>query len=153
VAGKLDGDIEELVSKARNDAPAAERRYVYSPSSAGSQPGYAVRPNKRAVGRRISTFYLIVVLFGVGVASVGYINNIIVVNRLSGEINRLQVEYDRIANVNATLKAEVDGKSGRARIVKLAGEQAGLREPKEPPRLFGVDEDAMERERSTTDGT
>ena len=148
MARKLAEDVEDLVTVAQRDVPAREHRYVYSNSFMSSRPGYAIRPNKKAVGRKVSTFYLIALLFGFGVAIVGYINNIIVVNRLSAEINQLQTQYDRISNGNALLKVEIDGKSGRDRISKIAAEQVGLQDPKEQPTLFDVDEESMEKARN-----
>ena len=145
MARELAEDVEELVKKAHSDVPAREHRYVYSNSSTSGRPAYAIRPNKKAIGRKVSTFYVIALLFGCGVAIVGYINNIIVVNRLSAEINQLQTQYARISNGNAMLKAEIDGKSGRDRIGKMAAEQVGLQDPKEPPTMFDVDEESMKR--------
>jgi cell division protein FtsB len=145
MAKKLAEDVDELVRVAQDDVPQREHRYVYSESSTSRRSGYAIRPNKKAVGRKVSTFYLIALLFGVGVAIVGYINNIIVVNTLSSEINLLQIQYDKISNRNAMLRAEIDGKSGRDRIGKIAAEQVGLREPKEPPTAFDVDEELMQQ--------
>lgn len=148
MAKKLAEDVEELVKRAQSDVPAREHRYVYSDSSTSSRPGYAIRPNKKGVGRKVSTFYLIALLFGFGVAIVGYINNIIVVNRLLAEINQLQTQHDKISNGNAMLKAEIDGKSGRDRMGRVAVEQVGLRDPKEPPTVFDVDEELMEQARN-----
>jgi len=150
MAKKLAEDVQELVKVAQSDVPARAHRYVYSEPSASRRPGYAIRPNKKAVGRKVSTFYLITLLFGFGVAIVGYINNIIVVNRLSAETNQLQVQYDKVINVNAALKAEIDGKSERDRIVKIAVDRVGLREPKDPPTLFDVDSELMEQTRNNT---
>ena len=145
MAKQLAEDVEELVKRAQSDIPTPEHRYVYGGSPSQGPPGYAIRSNKKAAGRKVSTFYLIAILFGFGVAIVGYINNIIVVNRLSAEINHLQVQYDRISNSNAMLKVEIDGKSGRERIGKIAAEQVGLRDAKEPPKVFDVDEGSMEQ--------
>lgn len=145
MARKLPADVDELVRRAHTDTTENEHRYVYSDLPTTPGPGYAIRPNKKAVGRKISTFYLIVLLFGAGFATVGYINNIIVVNKLSAEINRLQMQCDKISNNNAVLRAEINRKSGWERIVKIAGEQVGLRYAKEQPALFDVDEELTER--------
>jgi cell division protein FtsB len=145
MAGKLEADVDELVHRARIDAREKEHRYVYNDSLATARPGYAIRPNKKAVGRKVSTFYIIVLLFASGFAIVGYINNIIVVNKLSAEINRLQIQYDKISNTNAVLGADINRKSSWDRIVKIAGDRVGLRTATEQPTLFDVDEDLVEQ--------
>ena len=145
MAGRPDPDVDELVQRARTDAQEKEHRYVYSDSPSSARTGYAIRPNKKAVGRRVSTFYIIVLLFASGFAIVGYINNIIVVNKLSAEINRLQIQYDKITNTNAVLRAEINRKSSWDRIVKIAGDRVGLRTATEQPTLFDIDDDMAER--------
>lgn len=146
MARKLAADIDEFVQRAQSDVDERDRRFVYGESS----PGYAIRPNKKVVGRRVSTFYLIVVLFGAGIAIVVYINNIIVVNRLSAEIDQQQLQYDKIVNANAVLKAEINRKSGWERIGKVANEQVGLRYPSEQPTMFDVDNELIERAESVS---
>lgn len=145
MAKKLDADVDELVHHAGIDGRESEHRYVYGDSPVAATPGYAVRPNRKAVGRRVSTFYLIVLLFASGFAIVGYINNIIVVNKLSAEINRLQMQYDKITNTNAVLKADINRKSGWERIVRIAGEQIGLKNATEQPALLDINEELAER--------
>ena len=143
MAKKLASDVEELVRRAQSNVSTPEHRYVYGDSSSTSAPRFVIRPNRRVVGRKVSTFYLIVVLFGVGIAIVAYINNIITVNRLVAEISQMQTQYDKIANGNAALMAEINRKSGWERIGKIASEQVGLRYVNEQPALFDVDEDMM----------
>jgi cell division protein FtsB len=145
MAKKLPADVDELVQRAESEPPTREHRYVYGDTPGAARPAYAIRPNKKAVGRKVSTFYLIVVLFSIGVAIVAYINNIIVVNRLAAEINQLQIKYDKISNTNAILSAEINRKSGWERIGRIAADQVGLRYAKEQPVSFDVDEDLMER--------
>lgn len=143
-------DVEELVHRAQGDTPTHEHRYVYGDSSATGAPRVAIRPNKKAVGRSVSTFYLIVLLFGFGIAIVAYINNIIVVNRLAAEINQMQAQHVKISNSNAVLRAEINRKSAWERIGKIANDQIGLRYVKEQPTPFDVDEDLMEQARRKT---
>lgn len=144
----MNSGADELIRRAREDAASAqEHRYVYSESTARAAPGYVVRPNKKGVARKVSTFYLIVALFCVGVSTVAYVNNVIVVNRLATEVNQLQSRYSKISNINAVLRSEINRKSGWDRIGKIAGEQVGLRYVKEPPTVFDVDEDALENAR------
>jgi cell division protein FtsL len=145
MARKPARDVEELVYRAQSGTPDREHRYVYGEASSATNPSYAIRPNKKAVGRKVSTFYVIVILFGFGIAIVAYINNIIAVNKLSAEINQLQAQFDKIANGNAVLKAEVNRKSGWERIGKIANEQIGLRYPAEQARIFDIDEELIDR--------
>lgn len=144
MAKKPSSDVAELVRRAQSDVPTHEHRYVYGDASLSSAPRFVVRPNKKVVGRKVSTFSIIVLLFGFGFAIVSYIGNIIAVNGLAAEVNQLQAQYDKIANDNAALKAEINRKSGWERIGKIAGEQTGLRHLKEQPTLFDVDDDMME---------
>ena len=150
MAKMLASDVEELVHRAQGDTPTREHRYVYGDSPAASAPRVAIRPNKKAVGRSVSTFYLIVLLFGFGIAIVAYINNIIAVNRLAAEINQMQVQHVKISNSNAVLRAEINRKSAWERIGKIANDQIGLRYVKEQPTPFDVDEDLMEQARRKT---
>ena len=149
MAKKVAADVEELLNRAEKDIPGQDHRYVYSESSPRTSQSYVVRPNRKAVGRRVSTFYIILILFCFGIAIVAYINNIIVVNRLSAEINQLQMQYDKLSNSNAVLRAEINRKSGWDRIGKIANEQIGLRYPAEQPNMFDVDEDLMDRVQNT----
>ena len=153
MAKMLTTDVEELVHRAQDDRPLHQHRYVYGDSPSTGAPRVAIRPNKKAVGRNVSTFYLIVLLFGFGIAIVGYINNIIVVNRLAAEISQMQGQYVRISNSNAVLRAEINRKSAWERIGKIANDQIGLRYVKEQPTWFEVDEDLMEQARRKTSTT
>jgi hypothetical protein len=137
--------VEELVRRAQSDMPTREHRYVYNESSPANTARFVARPNRKAVGRKVSTFYIIALLFGFGVAIIAYINNIIVVNRLAAEISQMQFQYDKVLNDNAVLRADINRKSGWERIGKIAGEQIGLRYVKEQPTLFGVEEDLLEK--------
>ncbi len=79
-------------------------------------------------------------LFGYGITIVLYVGNIIYVNRLASEVSQLQSRYVKIANTNTILQAEVDRKSARDRIGKLASKMLGLKYPKEQPTRFEIDE-------------
>lgn len=137
--------VDERVRGAQAEVPLREQRYLYTEHTPSTTPQFAVRRNKKAVGRKVSTFYLIVGLFVIGISIVAYVNNIIVINRLSGEINQMQARYDKIGNTNAVLRSEINRKSGWERIGKIAGQQVGLRYPEEQPVLFDVDETLMEQ--------
>lgn len=143
-------DIDLLLKRAEADTPGLrkaavrDKRYIYNGDPQARTPGYAVRPNRKAVRRKISTFNLILWLFGVGIAIVLYVDNNITINRLAFEVNQLQTKYDAIANNNATLRAEVTRKAAWERIGKNAKEQLGLMFPTEQPTLFNEDQDKIE---------
>src|SRR5512140_402662 len=143
-------DIDLLLERAEADAretrkaPARDKRYIFNGDPQARTPGYAVRPNRKAVHRKVSTFNIILWLFGVGIAIVLYVDNIITINRLAFDVNQLQTRYDAIMNTNATLRAEVTRKAAWERIGKNATEQLGLMFPTEQPTLFDVDQDKIE---------
>ncbi|MBP1649517.1 MAG: hypothetical protein H6Q30_2962 [Bacteroidetes bacterium] len=143
-------DIDLVLDRAGADArdvrkaPMRDKRYIYNGDPQAHNPGYAVRPNRKVTRRKVSTFNLILCLFGVGIAIVLYVDNIITINRLAFEANQLQTKYDGIMNRNATLRAEVTRKAALERINKTATEQLGLVFPPEQPTLFNVDQDKIE---------
>jgi cell division protein FtsL len=143
-------DINLLLDRAEADAresrkaPPRDKRYVYNGDPQAGTPGYAVRPNRKVARRKVSTFNIILWLFGVGIAIVLYVDNIITINRLAFEVNQLQTKYDAVMNSNATLRAEVTRKAAWERIGKNATEQLGLKFPTEQPTLFNVDQDKIE---------
>ncbi len=143
-------DIDLLLERAEADAresrraPVRDKRYIFNGDPQARTPGYAVRPNRKATRRKVSTFNIILWLFGLGIAIVLYVDNIIAINRLSFEVNQLQTKYDSVVNTNATLRAEVTRKAAWERIGKNATEQLGLKFPTEQPTLFDVDQDKIE---------
>ena len=147
-------DVEELLERAKADSPALrkqparEKRYVFNGDPQASTAGYAVRPNRKAIHRKVSTFNIILWLFGAGIAIVLYVNNIITINRLAFEVSQLQTKYDGITNTNAALRAEISRKSAWERIGKSATEQLGLKFPTEQPTLFDVDGNKAEELRA-----
>lgn len=148
---KIAGDVEDLLHRARVDSlgnqeiTGKENRYIYNGSPTSGSAGYAIRPNKRAARRKVSTFNIILVLFGCALAIILYISNIIAVNQLAVEVNQLQAKYDRIENVNAVLSSEISRKSGWDRIGKIAIEQLGLKYPSEQATRFDIDMDELEK--------
>ena len=123
--------------------PARERRYVYGGStSRPSGPGPS-RKNQRGVRRRVSTFSILLILFGVGGASVLYISNLVAINRLSDEVNQLQKQYDAIENANAILRREINSKSTWEKISTAATEKLAMRPAQAPPVWFDVDWDKI----------
>jgi cell division protein FtsL len=150
MAKRIAADVEELLDRARDGAvspgefPLPDRRYVFGGEAHPSSAGYAIRQNKRGTHRKISTFNIILLLFGCGIASILYISNIITVNQLALETSQLQTKLDKIANTNALMRADINRKSGRERIGKIATEQLGLKYPKEQQTWLEVDEDKLQ---------
>jgi cell division protein FtsB len=110
----------------------------------GDRPGYVYRYGLRQPRRKkVSTFNVIVFLFGFAIALVLYISNIIAVNGLVKDINQLEREYERVKNNNEILRAELNNRTGLENIGTVAAEQLGLRNPTEPPRWITVDKDEV----------
>ncbi|MDH3251906.1 MAG: FtsL-like putative cell division protein [Ignavibacteria bacterium] len=142
-------DIEALLERARSqqDRPppwkeTAKKRARPDPQA--DVAGYAVRPHRRTPGRRVSTFNIVLFLFGLGLGIVLYISNVITVNQRAFEVNELQAKLSKIRNTNVALQAEINKKSSLDRIGNIAREQLGLQFPGEQPAVFAVDEDRLE---------
>ena len=125
--------------------PRAERenRYIYNGDTSPAAVRYTVRPNRRAVRRSLSTFNVIALLLGAGLAIVIYVNNVITMNRLSAEIGDLEKKLTDLQEKNTLLTAEVNRKSGWERIGTIAGEQLGLRHASEPPVPIEIDQEKL----------
>jgi cell division protein FtsL len=138
-------DVEELLERARLDEAAqrekgtTDRRIRSTMSPATGTP--VLRMNRRAARRRFSTFNLILILFGIAGAVILYISNIISVNHIAVEVDHLKTEREELLNAQEILNAEVDRKSGRDRIVRIAAEQLGLTFPQGQPVWIVVDEE------------
>ena len=151
MARRGEDGIDEMLARAQEDAPSAgkrpgrDKRYIYNGDTRTSVGGYAVRPNKRGVRKRISTFTIILSLFGFGIAIVLYVNNIITVNQLAYEVDQLQAKYNVLLNVNASLQAEVNRKSAWERIGATATQQLGLHYPTEQPQWFSIDREKLDQ--------
>ncbi len=144
-------DVEELLDRARGDI--LEERRVYKGDPQSKTPGYAVRPNRKAVRRRRSTFHIVLILFGCGAGIVLYVSNILRVNQIALEVNQLQTRYDKLVNDNQVIRAEIDRKSGWDRISKIAVDDIGLQYPKEQPTWFDVDAEKIEELSRTSANT
>lgn len=112
----------------------------------GDRPGYVYRSGPKKPRRKnISTFNVIIFLFGFAVALVLYISNIIAVNGLVKEINQLEREYERVRNNNEILRAELNNRTGLENIGSAATGRLGLRNPTEPPRWITINKDEVTR--------
>jgi cell division protein FtsL len=133
--------------KAGQEAP--PRPLVYGgtmppPSAEVQAQGLGAPPrNRKFAKRKISTFNIILLLFGAAAVIVLYISNIIAVDRLMMEINRLQQQHARILSEQEILKAEVNRLSSLERINRKAAEELGLVNPKEPPVWIDVDREKI----------
>ena len=121
-----------------------DRRFIYNGDPQAVTPGYAIRPNRRAIRRRRSTFNIIATLFGLAVGIILYIGNILAVNRLAMEIHELEKAYGKINSANEALRADINRKSAWDRIGKIATGDLGLVYPKDPPQRLEVDEALIE---------
>ena len=119
-----------------------ERRYVYGGGTPGGAGG-ALRPNRPGVRRRVSTFNIMLVLFGIGGAIVFYINNILSINRLASDTGQLEAELQKLEGINASLRTDVANKSALDRIGALAQDQLGLRPAATQQIWFTVDRDRL----------
>jgi cell division protein FtsL len=137
-------------TKVQKPEPAAPPRpLVYSGTMPSPTPeveaqGFVTPPRNRKIAKRkISTFNIILMLFGAATVIVLYISNIIAVDRLMMEINSLQKQHGRILSEQELLRAEVNRLSSLERINRRAAEELGLVNPKEPPVWMNVDQEKI----------
>jgi len=124
---------------------ARERRYIYNGEPRPSTAGYALRPNRHGTQRHVSTFSIILTLFGFGIAIVLYINNILAVNQLAQEREQLSRRLQEIQNLNRELQADVSRKAALERIGTVAAHELGLHYPTEQAALFDIDEGKLKK--------
>jgi cell division protein FtsB len=133
--------VEEYVRRSRAQIPDITAERVQ-----GKAPGYAYRADVRNRRRKkVSTFNIILFLFGLAVFSVLYISNIIQVNTLMKDINQLEREYEKIRNGNEVLRAELNKQTGLEYIGSTAGTRLGLQNPTDPPRWLSINKSEVER--------
>ncbi len=133
--------VQEYVRREKHDTGDISAEHVQ-----GYRPGYAYRYGpKQQRRKKLSTFNVIIFLFGFAVALVLYIGNIIAVNGLMKEINQLEQEYDKIRNHNEYLRADLNNRTGLEQIGSIAVDQLGLSNPSEPPRWLSIDKEDVEQ--------
>jgi cell division protein FtsB len=126
-----------------------QRRLIYSgtmpvPPQAELPPGTTNPPaNRRFTKRRVSPFNIILVLMGTAAAIVLYISNIIAVNQLATDIQKIDANLQYILRDQEILKANINQKSSLERIRKRAEEELGLRNAADVPRWLNVDQDKV----------
>ena len=89
--------------------------------------------NKKQSRRKVSPFTIILILFGVAIASVLYIGNILAVGRLMAQNNQLQIKHRQILNGQELLKVQINRLSSLERIQQVARDQLGLQNSKQLP--------------------
>jgi len=139
-------DLLEYAKKTSASAAARgpKDRRREPPATQRSSP---VRGNKRAAGRRLSTFNIVIAVFAAGVAIVAYVSNILAVNQLAFEVNRLEIRADSLSNINNVLRAAVNRKTALEQIGRIATGQLQLQylPPGEQPVLLELDPEKVER--------
>jgi len=150
--GKAGGqDVEELLKRARQDAPddedreGKEDRYVFQGTKASSLDTPLLRSNRKAIRRKYSTFNIIFLLFLAAFGIVMYISNIISVNHLASDVSHLQGKLDAIINARSIVQAEINRKSSWERIGQIATEELGLRFAHGQATWIALDEELLER--------
>jgi cell division protein FtsL len=121
-----------------------ERRYIYNGDVPSSSSGYAIRQNRRATRRPVSTFTILLGIFTFGIVIVVYVNNILTVNRIAGEVRQLEQRLQEVRNTNERLRAEVSTKSAVDRIAREASSRLDLQYAVEQPVYFSVDEEKLD---------
>ena len=91
----------------------------------------------------MSTFNIILLLFGIGGAIVFYVNNILIINRLASEIGQLESAYQKIEGINQSLRTDVSAKSALEQISPKAHDLLGLRASQTQQVWFTIDRDKL----------
>jgi len=109
--------------------------------------------NKKQRRRKVSPFTVILILFGIAVASVLYIGNILAVGRLMIQNNQFQIKHRQILNAQELLKVQINRLSSLERIQKIARDDLGLQNSKQLPVWIEIDpervnqvEDVLQRQ-------
>ncbi len=95
--------------------------------------------NKPVVRRKVSPFNLMLAIMGSAIAIVLYVGNVIAVEQLLKEVADKQAKLQQIQNEQEMLKAQINRMSSLERIRKMAEDDLGLRNPKDPPQWIQVD--------------
>jgi cell division protein FtsL len=123
------------------------RRFIYNGETASppaQQNDFAPRGNRAIAKKRRSPLPRIGLLLAVSLVIVFYVWNKITVNRLLGEVNDLNTQYQKLQTGNDLLRAEINKKASIERIGTVAA-KIGLVYPKQQPIWFETDADLMER--------
>ena len=113
-----------------------DRRIVYNGEFVSPAKETISRNNRPVKRRKRSPFTFMFILVTASIVVVFYIWNKIAVNRLAGEVNDLQNQYQKILSANEILRAEINQKSKLERIGKIATDKLGMTYPKDQPIWF-----------------
>ena len=115
-----------------------DQRFVYNGDTITPGIEQNIRMNRPVRRRQRSPFASMFVLLTISLLVVFYIWNKIMVNRLAKDVDDLQNQYQKIANMNDILRAEITQKSRLERIEKIAVEQLKMTYPKEQPYWLSI---------------
>ncbi len=113
-----------------------------------SGPGFMHPPAPRIrkmARRRISATKVLLILFVSAVAIVSYVGNIIAIDILMNDINKLEARYQRIQTDQELLRAQINKMSGLERIQQKAEEELNLQSLREAPVWLSVDQERIKR--------
>lgn len=99
--------------------------------------------NKKMKRKRVSASTILLLLFGAAISIVLYIGNIIAVDHLLSDINRLETRLNRIKADQEILRAQINRMSSLDRIQQRAETELGLKSLHDPPAWVAVDEEKI----------
>lgn len=91
---------------------------------------------QRRLLNRWSVFALLIIS---AAATVGYVSNVITVNRLLNRTQLMQRQVDSLKTVNESLRTEVNALQSSERITRIAAEQLGMTPPSKAPVVLDGD--------------
>jgi cell division protein FtsL len=115
------------------------RRFIYNGNTPKDEAPSKSNAKAGTKHRRVNPLMMIFAILAIAFIAVFFIWNKITVTHLLGDINKMQIEYQKIVGKNEILRAEVNQKSRLERIEKIAQAELGLTYPKEKPVLFELD--------------
>ncbi len=126
-----------------SDVP--ERRLIFNGESSKEEARSKSKSNGKTKSyRRVNPLLMILTVLSIAFLAVFFIWNKITVSHLLTDINKKQIEYQKIVGKNEILRAEVHQKSRLERIEKIAQTELGLTYPKEKPVLFELENQALQ---------
>lgn len=157
-AARVAAEIEPPVSSISIPRIREARDMVYNGTGTirkenAATDGILPDSNKKQHRRKVSPFTVILILFGIAVASVLYIGNILAVGRLMTQNNQFQIKHRQILNAQELLKVQINRLSSLERIQKIARDDLGLQNSKQLPVWIEIDpervnqvEDVLQRQ-------
>ena len=98
-------------------------------------PHAAIKESPTIVKQRrlLNRWSLFALFFISALATVGYVSNVIAVNSLSNEVDRLHHEHDSLTTLNQSLRTESYRLQSAERITSIATQKLGMIPPPEAP--------------------